>query len=131
MSSTVFAVGLGARRGVEPAALASFVRAQLAAAGLMPTGAPLYTLVKESDAAAFEAVAALLETRVTFLPAAALKAREAEALTRSPRVEALFGVASVAELAALVGAGPGSALLGPRVAAARYTLAIARAGSAR
>jgi len=131
MSAFFFAIGLGARRGVEPEALAAFVRESAAAAGLLATGAPLYTLQKEADAEAFARAAALLETRLTFLPAEALKAREADALTHSARAAALFGLAGVAELAALAGAGAGSALIGPRAASARYTCAFARAAARR
>jgi cobalt-precorrin 5A hydrolase len=39
----------------------------------------------------------------------------------------MFGVGSVAEAAALAGAGQGSLLLAPRIASARLTCAIARA----
>ncbi|MBC56677.1 MAG: precorrin methylase [Confluentimicrobium sp.] len=39
-------------------------------------------------------------------------------LSRSPRVEALFGTGSLAEAAALAAAGPGARLIGPRVQSA-------------
>jgi cobalt-precorrin 5A hydrolase len=42
-------------------------------------------------------------------------------LTRSDRVEALIGTGSVAEAAALVAAGPGARLLGPRAVSADGT----------
>jgi cobalamin biosynthesis protein CbiG len=54
-----------------------------------------------------------------------LRARDKDVLTRSARVEQMFGVGSVAEAAALAGAGSGSILLAPRVATTRLTCAIA------
>jgi cobalt-precorrin 5A hydrolase len=60
-----------------------------------------------------------------FLPLEALKARKGAAATHSPRVQAMFGVGSVAEAAALVGAGPGSRLLAPRVATPYAACALA------
>jgi cobalt-precorrin 5A hydrolase len=60
-----------------------------------------------------------------FLPQEALEAVADKAQTRSPRVEALFGVPSVAETAALAGAGPGAVLILPRIARDDVTCAIA------
>ena len=56
-----------------------------------------------------------------------LRARDKDVLTRSARVEELLGVGSVAEAAALAGAGSGSILLAPRDATTRLACAIARA----
>ncbi len=47
-------------------------------------------------------------------------------LTRSERVLALKGTASIAEAAALAGAGSDATLLGPRITSGRITCAIAR-----
>ena len=57
---------------------------------------------------------------------AELDAVEDRLLTRSERVLALKGTASIAEAAALVGAGPNAKLLGPRITSGRITCAIAR-----
>lgn len=46
-------------------------------------------------------------------------------LTRSDRVEALFGTGSVAEAAALAAAGPGARLRGPRAVSADGTATVA------
>lgn len=86
----------------------------------------LFTIDSKRGEAGFLEAARLLNMRLVFLTLEALLARRDELLTRSPRVEALTGVGSVAEAAALVGAGRGSLLLGPRVANARATCAIAR-----
>jgi cobalt-precorrin 5A hydrolase len=131
MQNRAIAMGVGARRGAQAEDLAAFLREAAARLGLDATGLPLCTLAKAQDEEAFVAAARLLGGVAHFFAAAELKAREAEALTRSARVAALFGLANVAELAALAGAGPGSALLAPRIAAARYTCAFARAAAPR
>lgn len=56
---------------------------------------------------------------------AQLDAVDDKLLTRSERVLALKGTASIAEAAALVGAGRNARLLGPRITAGRVTCAIA------
>ncbi len=62
--------------------------------------------------------------QVLGLPVIALAAealRDQATITRSGRVEALFGTGSVAEAAALAAAGPGARLRGPRAASADGT----------
>ncbi|WP_244613423.1 cobalamin biosynthesis protein [Methylosinus sp. Ce-a6] len=86
----------------------------------------LFTIESKRGEEGFHEAARLLNMPLVLLPLAALLAREDELLTRSPRVAALTGVGSVAEAAALVGAGPGSLLLGPRITSAHATCAIAR-----
>ena len=57
--------------------------------------------------------------------AAALEARDAEIVTRSARIEHLRGVGSLAEAAALAGAGDMSRLALPRIASRGATCALA------
>lgn len=61
------------------------------------------------------------------LPAAALRDQSARVVTPSPSSERRFGVPSVAEAAALAGAGAGARLLVRRIAAHGATCAIAAA----
>jgi cobalamin biosynthesis protein CbiG len=133
-----FAVGIGARSGVEACEVVELVEAVLATCEppRLPFSArvrrkarveiALFSIESKRDERGLHEAARILETTIAFLPREALVARNHELITRSPRVEALTGVGSVAEAAALVGAGPGSVLLGPRVASARATCAIAR-----
>lgn len=88
----------------------------------------IFSIESKRDEAGLCEAALLLGTRIVFLPLDALVARRGDVLTRSARVEAMLGVGSVAEAAALAGAGAGSVLLGPRVTGARVTCAIARNG---
>jgi cobalt-precorrin 5A hydrolase len=123
-----FAIGLGARRGVDPREAADFVARVAAGFGIEPKTSALYTIDAKEDDAALRAAARLLETPIYFLPLAALLAREGDALTYSARVKDLVGVGSVAETTALAGAGAGSRLLAPRLASGGLTCAIARIG---
>lgn len=68
------------------------------------------------------------EASLAYLPVTleALRGRNGECLTRSERSLSLFGVASVAEAAALAGAGPGSRLIMARRAIGHITVAAAR-----
>lgn len=121
-----YAIGVGARRGVDAFELAALVELVASHAGVAARGVPLYTIAGKEDDAGLREAALLLETTIVFLPLAALLTRKHDALTRSRRVEALLGVGGVAETAALAGAGPGGVLLAPRLATPRLTCAIAR-----
>ncbi len=127
MSARVdIAIGLGCRRGADSAAIVSLVRAALERAA-QGGAAALFTTDAKQDEAGLSEAAATLDMPLHFLSMAALKAVAPLAQTHSSRVEALFGLPSVAETAALAGAGPGAALILPRISADGVTCAIARA----
>jgi cobalt-precorrin 5A hydrolase len=121
----MLAIGVGCRAGCPADAIATLVRRALAAVGNEGPAA-LFTSVDKQGEAGIAAAAAALAMPVVYLPRSALEAAAPRAETRSERVVALFGVPSVAETAALAGAGPGSALVVPRMAADGATCAIAR-----
>lgn len=124
----VFAVGLGLRRGAGAAAIVDLVARAIDRAQAEPSAAALFTIAgKETEASLYEAAAAL-GMPLAFLPRDRLAAHSAGAATRSERVVALFGVPSVAETAALAGAGAGAVLIVPRMAADGVACAIARGG---
>ncbi|PWB84642.1 MAG: cobalamin biosynthesis protein CbiG [Methylocystaceae bacterium] len=132
------AIGVGARSGVDADELVMLVKrvaAQLIAQSARPHPhrspeetwrPPLFTIDTKRDEPGLHEAARLLNTTIFFLPLEALLARKDDVLTRSARVEALMGIGSVAEAAALAGAGRASVLLGPRIATDRLTCAIAR-----
>lgn len=60
------------------------------------------------------------------IPLEAMRERSKDCLTRSERTLSLFGVASVAEAAALAGAGEGSHLIMPRRIVGNITIAAAQ-----
>ena len=120
------AIGLGCRKGVSSEAIASLVREALAR--IEQNGAAaLFTVDAKRDEAGMTQAAQALAMPLHFLPQEALATVADLAQTRSQRVEALFGVPSVAETAALAGAGPGAVLILPRIARDDATCAIARA----
>lgn len=119
------AVGIGCRAGVSGEAVTALVERALAAAGPAAAPAALFTLLDKAQEAGLRAAASRLGLPLVFLPRAALEAAAPAAETRSERVVALFGVPSVAETAALAGAGPGARLVVPRMAADGVTCAVA------
>ena len=120
------AIGLGCRRGVSGEVIASLVREALAR--IEQNGAAaLFTVDAKRAEAGLAQAAQALAMPLHFLTQEALAAVADQAQTRSPRVEALFGVPSVAETAALAGAGAGAVLILPRIARDDATCAIARA----
>jgi len=101
----------------------------------------LYALDTKRSEAGLHETAVLVRKPLAWLSLEQLRARSAEVLTHSPRVQALFGVPSVAETAALAGAyqlqqrssdtrandsaRPPARLLGPRVSVGAATCALA------
>lgn len=91
-------------------------------------------VVATFDAAIFapfvKAAAARQELSYHPIKLEALRARSDDCLTRSARTLALFGIASVAEAAALAAAGPGSRIVVPRRIVGNITVAVARSADA-
>ena len=125
--SARYAIGIGARRDIDARELAEFVREVAARLCVDLQSATLATIEARADEPGLRDAARLLDMAVVFLSLENLRARDKDVPTRSARVEELFGVRSVAEAAALAGAGSGSILLAPRVATTRLACAIARA----
>ncbi|QCO17204.1 cobalamin biosynthesis protein (plasmid) [Azospirillum brasilense] len=122
------AAGIGCRAGCPGAEIAGLLRAAFAEAALDETARRAVQLAapmrKRNEAGVAEA-AHLLALPLRFVDDSALAAVQDRVRTRSARVEAAVGVASVAEAAALAAAGPGSTLLLPRRSTPRATCALA------
>ena len=130
------AIGLGCRKGVSGAAIASLARdglEMLAQMGVATQGGSvaLFTIIAKRDEPGLQEAAGLLDMPLHFLSPAAMKAVAGRVQTSSPRVLALFGVPSVAETAALAGAGPFAEIILPRITRDGATCAIARAPAVR
>jgi len=123
--SRLVAIGVGCRAGVQGEAIAALVRRALEELKAPEGQRRLFTLVDKAAEPGLIDAARRLRAPLTALPLAALEAEEARILTRSRAAERRFGMASVAEAAALAGAGPGGHLLGPRLKADGATCAIA------
>ncbi len=123
--STRFAIGVGARAGVDAQILAALVRKTAARLGVDLRSANLATLDTRENEPGVHDAARLLEMDVIFFSPEKLRQRARDLLTHSPRIEQTFGVGSIAEAAALAAAGDGSVLLARRVVAETLTCAIA------
>jgi cobalt-precorrin 5A hydrolase len=122
------AVGIGCRKGCPADAIEALARKALGhVADAVPLG--LFTLIDKQGEPGLVEAASRLGLDLTYLSRDALNARTADIQTRSKAAESLFGVPSVAEAAALVGAGPKSVLIVPRIAEGGATCAIAEAAS--
>lgn len=126
--NALYAFGLGARRGVAAKDIVELVRRVAQTHRVDLRQARLCALESKAEEAGLHEAARELGVELVFLPLAALRARKAPAATHSPRVQALFGVGSIAEAAALVGAGANSRLVAPRVTTPVAACALAKRG---
>lgn len=115
--------GIGCKTGIS----AEAVVALLLAAGEEGPGAPDLLAVPEfrRDEEGIAEAAETLGLPILWIGRAALKGEQGRCLTRSSRAEREVGLASVAEAAALAGAGPGGRLVLARIAADGVTCALA------
>ena len=117
------AIGIGCRLNCSGEAIAALVRQALV--GLPPAAATLFTIADKQGQSGPPDAARLLGLPLRYLPRESLAAAMSRVETRSVRAETLFGVASVAEAAALAGAGPDARLIVRRIAGGGATCAIA------
>lgn len=118
------AIGVGCRAGVAGEAVAALVgraRAWLEA----DAPATLFTVADKRGEPGLAAAAAALGLDLVFLSHGELSAVAGGVVTASPGSMARFALPSIAEAAALAGAGPGARLLVPRMAEGGVTCAIA------
>jgi cobalt-precorrin 5A hydrolase len=126
----ILAVGVGCRAGVSGDVSADLVEAALAEAGEIETPVALFTVLDKQSEVGIAEAAARLGFALVHLPRAALAAVADRVETRSERVIELFGVPSIAEGAALAGAGRDPRLLVPRRSDRGATVAVAIGGPA-
>jgi cobalt-precorrin 5A hydrolase len=104
--------GFGFRAGASLTSLQDALEKAGGTAGLGALASPEELVSLEEKAPALAAFAARLGLPVLAISRALLM--EQSTITRSKRIETRFGTGSVAEAAALAGAGPGARLLTPR-----------------
>lgn len=125
---TGVAVGLGCRSGVAAAAIVALVRDLVAQADVAPEGLELFTIETKRDELGLARAAIELGATLHFIGRDDLAAVNTP--TQSRYSLATVGISSVAESAALAGAGEGAVLIVPRVARDGVTCALARAPDA-
>jgi cobalt-precorrin 5A hydrolase len=125
VSERLVAIGIGCRAGASATNIVALVQRTLSDAQLDGASTRLFSIDTKQDEIGLVKAARVLAMPITFLPRDMLAARSADACTRSGRIAALYDLPSVAETAALAGAGEGSRLIVPRVSAGAATCAIA------
>jgi cobalt-precorrin 5A hydrolase len=128
MGHAVIVAGLGCRRGCPGEEIAALLHRSFDEAGLSESARAAVLLAAPDSKAGEPGIveaARLLALPLHFVGEPALEAVQDRVRTRSARVEAAVGLASVAEAAALAAAGPASCLLLPRRATPRATCALA------
>jgi cobalt-precorrin 5A hydrolase len=123
--AAMIAIGLGCRKSCPGEAIVALVRRALGDCPEVQGVRRLFSLADKRDEPGVIAAAQTLGFDLVFLSREALAAETPRILTRSRAAQSRFGLASVAEAAALAGAGPEARLLGPRLAADGATCAIA------
>lgn len=120
----MIAIGVGCRRFTPAVAIEALIRQALAKTDAA-TATALFTIEDKADEPGLSEAANRLGLTLTFLARDALRAQTPRVRTRSRRADAEFGVPSVAEAAALAGAGANATLILPRIVADGVTCAIA------
>jgi cobalt-precorrin 5A hydrolase len=123
----MIAIGVGCRKSCASEAIVALVTRALADCPEKLGVRGLFSVVDKRDEPGLNAAAQTLGLELTFLSREALDATTPRLLTRSAAARSRFGLASVAEAAALAGGGPQARLLAPRLAADGATCAIALA----
>jgi cobalt-precorrin 5A hydrolase len=122
---TAVAIGIGCKRGCSSEVIVALVERAIAAASCAGAPTALFTHEAKKSEAGLVSAAKALGLPLVFLEGQVLRQASLRAATNSPRVMAMFGLPSIAEAAALAGAGPSSILLVARMSDGRASCAIA------
>ena len=126
-AKTVIVAGVGFRHRVDADEIVALIgRALREVSQTIDVLSGLATATARAEEPGLLDAARQLGLPVSAIGPEALAATVSRLRTGSARVEALYGVGSVAEAAALACAGEGAELLAARVASARATCALAR-----
>ncbi|VFU08973.1 cobalamin biosynthesis protein [Methylocella tundrae] len=120
------AIGVGCRKNCASETIVALVRRAIARAHCEGSAAALYShQAKDLEPGLIEA-AAKLEMPLVFLDPKLLDEAAPRAVTRSEKVIDMFGLPSIAETAALAGAGAGAELILARISDSCASCAIAK-----
>jgi cobalt-precorrin 5A hydrolase len=119
------AIGLGCRKNASAHSVAALVREALARLPREPARVRLYSSVRKSQERGLLEAATALGYDIAFLDDADLLAVADRVATRSAKSREATGHDSVAEAAALAGAGPKAMIVVPRVTSNDAACAIA------
>jgi cobalt-precorrin 5A hydrolase len=126
LDQAMIVAGVGCRKGAPALDVEAAIRAALTQAGVASgTLDCIATVAAKAEEAGIAAAAAKFGLAVLLISDEALRAASGRTVTRSERVQALTGVPSVAEAAALAAAGPSSRLISSRLVVGTATCALA------
>jgi cobalt-precorrin 5A hydrolase len=125
-AKTAIAIGIGCKKGCPSEAIVTLVARAMAAASCTGSCASLFTHETKKSEPGLADAAKALGLPLVFLDGDVLRQASSRAITSSPKVMELYGVPSIAETAALAGAGPAAVLLLARMSYAGASCAIAR-----
>lgn len=121
----VIAIGIGCKKGCSGETIADLVTRAMASASCAGVQAALFTHEAKKGEAGLSDAAKILGLPLRFLDAEVLRQVSPRTATSSPKVMQLYGLPSIAEAAALAGAGPSSVLLVARMSLGGASCAIA------
>jgi cobalt-precorrin 5A hydrolase len=113
-AAPLLAIGVGCRKHCPRADIVALIRAVVSDCADAPARRCLFTVRDKQGDDELAAAARALGLDLVFLAREALKAATPRLLTTSAPAERRFGLPSIAEAAALAGAGEGGRLIGPR-----------------
>ena len=123
----MMAIGIGCKTGTKAEAIIALIESALSRVERDQI-AGLFTIAEKVNEVGLHEAAARLSLPLMFLPESSVKNVACKTETRSERVVQLFGLPSVAETAALAGAGDGATLILPRISEGGVTCANAQSG---
>jgi cobalt-precorrin 5A hydrolase len=127
VDQAMIVAGVGCRKGVQPGDVKAVILAALERAGIAASELRLIaTIDAKSREKGIEVAASVMRLPLVLVTPADLITASMRVTTRSERVEALIGVPSVAEAAALAAGGPAARLIAPRIVVGPATCALAR-----
>ncbi len=119
------AIGIGCRKDASAELIVALAREALARLPRPPASARLYSSARKAGEAGLRQAAVALGCEIAFLDDADLLAASDRVVTRSAKSREITGLDSLAEAAALAGAGPGAKIVVPRLTSAEAACAIA------
>ena len=123
--SELIAIGIGCKKGCASDDIVALVMRAVLQLGTSSVDARLFSIEAKRDEVGLREAARALALPLQYFSAERLALESSRLLTRSAATRARFGIDSVAEAAALAGAGFGSKLVAPRLAQNGATCAIA------
>ena len=131
LDEVMIVAGVGCRKGASADAVRAAIAAALDRAGFPADALDLIaTAAAKGGESGISAAAHALGLPLVLVPQAELESAGARTVSRSDRVVALLGVASLAEAAALAAGGPAARLVAAKIAVGPATCALAATGQA-